>query len=104
MRTAGRLLGEVLATAVALLNPGVVVLSGDMANTHEHFLVGVREVLYERTLPLATRDLVITTSALGSRAGVEGARRLVLDSVFSAEAIDERLRGGNRGAPDILNA
>jgi predicted NBD/HSP70 family sugar kinase len=93
VRTAGRLLGEVLATAVALLNPGVVVLSGDMANTHEHFLVGVREVLYERTLPLATRDLVITTSALGSQAGVEGARRLVLDSVFSAEAIDERLRG-----------
>jgi predicted NBD/HSP70 family sugar kinase len=92
VRTAGRLLGEVLATAVALLNPGVVVLSGDMADTHEHFLVGVREALFERTLPLATRELVITSSALGKQAGVEGARILVLAHVFSPHAIDERLR------------
>jgi predicted NBD/HSP70 family sugar kinase len=92
VRVAGRLVGEVLATAVAVLNPGVLVLSGDMADTHEHFLVGVREVLYERTVPLATRELLVTSSALGDRAGVIGARHLVVDHVFSAAAVDERLR------------
>jgi predicted NBD/HSP70 family sugar kinase len=93
VRTAGQLLGEVLATAVALLNPAVLVVGGDMSLTHEHFLVGVREALYERTVPLATRDLLITASQLGDRAGVEGARHLVVDQMFSAEAVDARLTG-----------
>ncbi|MDN3358654.1 ROK family transcriptional regulator [Actinomadura sp. DC4] len=89
---AGRLLGEVLATAVALLNPSVLVIGGDVARTHEHLLNGVRTVLYERTVPRATRDLLVATSALGDRAGVEGARLMVLEQVFSEEAVDERLR------------
>lgn len=91
VRTAGQLLGEVLATAVALLNPGVLVIGGSMALTHEHFLIGVRESLYERTVPLATRDLTITASALQDRAAIEGARIMVVDHVFSAEAVDARL-------------
>ncbi|TDC52385.1 ROK family transcriptional regulator [Jiangella ureilytica] len=91
VRTAGQLLGEVLATAVALLNPGVLVIGGSMALTHEHFLIGVRESLYERTVPLATRDLTITASALQDRAAIEGARIMVVDHVFSAEAVDAHL-------------
>jgi predicted NBD/HSP70 family sugar kinase len=89
---AGRLLGEVLATAVALLNPAALIIGGDIAETHEHFLNGVRTLLYERTVPRATRDLLITTSALGDRAGIEGARIMVLEHVFSAEAVDDQLR------------
>ncbi|MFD0664507.1 ROK family transcriptional regulator [Thermocatellispora tengchongensis] len=38
---AGRTLGIVLATAVSLLNPGVLVLAGDMAETGEHYLTGI---------------------------------------------------------------
>lgn len=89
---AGRLLGEVLATAVALLNPSALIIGGDIAATHEHFLNGVRTMLYERTVPRATRDLLIATSILGDRAGVEGARLMVLEQVFSEQAVDERLR------------
>jgi predicted NBD/HSP70 family sugar kinase len=89
---AGRLLGETLATAVALLNPAVLVIGGDVAETHEHFLNGVRTMLYERTVPRATRDLLITTSALGDRAGVEGVRLMVLEEVFSEQAVDDHLR------------
>jgi predicted NBD/HSP70 family sugar kinase len=89
---AGRLIGEVLATAVALLNPAAVIIGGDVAETHEHFLTGLRTMLYERTVPRATRDLLITTSALGDRAGVEGARLMVLEQVFSEEAVDDHLR------------
>jgi predicted NBD/HSP70 family sugar kinase len=91
VRTAGLLLGEVLSTAIALLNPSVLVLGGDLVLTHEHFLVSVRQAIYERTVPLATRDLTIAGSQLGVRAGTEGARHMVVDEVFSAEAVDARL-------------
>lgn len=89
---AGRLLGEVLATAIALLNPSALIIGGDLAGAQEHFLNPLRTVLYERTVPRATRNLLITTSDLGDRAGIEGARIMVVDHVFSAEAVDDHLR------------
>jgi predicted NBD/HSP70 family sugar kinase len=91
VQDAGRLLGEVLATAVALLNPTVVVIGGDLALTREHLLVGVRERLYERTVPGLASSLAVVESRLGDRAGVHGARHMVIDQVFSAEAVDARL-------------
>ena len=90
--TAGRLLGEVLATAIALLNPSALIIGGDVAGAHEHFLNGVRTMLYERTVPHATRDLLVATSDLGDRAGIEGARLMVLEQVFSEQAVDDHLR------------
>jgi predicted NBD/HSP70 family sugar kinase len=88
---AGRLIGEVLATAVALLNPTIVVIGGDLALAHEHLLDCIRDVLYERSVPAATRSLGVFTSQLGDRAGVQGARHMVVDQVFSAAAVDARL-------------
>jgi len=88
VRRAGRLLGEVLSAAVNLLNPGVIVLGGDFAQTDHHLMAGLREGVYQRSTPLATRDLRITPSDLGLDAGVLGAAVMVLDHVLSAEAID----------------
>jgi predicted NBD/HSP70 family sugar kinase len=96
-REAGRLLGQVLATAVSLLNPEVLVLGGDMAATHEHFILGMKESIYTRTQPLATRSLTITTSVLGDRAGVVGASELVRDRVFSSRAVDMALSSDSSG-------
>ncbi|MDX3070575.1 ROK family protein, partial [Streptomyces sp. ND04-05B] len=48
-REAGRAVGDVLATVVTLLNPGVLMIAGDLAGTP--FLTGVRELLYQRALP-----------------------------------------------------
>jgi predicted NBD/HSP70 family sugar kinase len=89
---AGRLLGEVLSTAIALLNPSALVIGGDVAGAQEHFLNGVRTMLYERTVPRATHDLLIAMSDLGDRAGIEGARLMVLEQVFSEQAVDDHLR------------
>lgn len=99
VRAAGQALGEVLATAVSLLNPQLLVIGGDMALTHEHFLLGVREALYTRTLPLATRSLGVVQSPLGDRAGVAGTAVMVLEEVFSAEAVDIRLSEASAGTP-----
>jgi predicted NBD/HSP70 family sugar kinase len=87
-RQAGQLLGEVLATAVSLLNPSVLILGGDMALTHEHFLLGLRETLYQRTQPLATRSLTVARSRLGDQASVQGIAAMVHDEVFSPTSID----------------
>ena len=88
-RDAGRLIGGVLSTAVSLLNPGVLVLGGDMAQTNEHFLLGLREVLYQQTQPLATRSLQVAASQLGDRAGILGAAILVREHVFSPASVNQ---------------
>lgn len=88
-REAGRTLGEVLATVVSLLNPGVLVIAGDLAETN--YLTGVREALYRTALPRATRHLTVTTSRLGDGAGIRGAHAMVVDSAYAADAVDRRL-------------
>ncbi len=88
-RAAGRLVGEVLATVVCLINPGVLVIAGDLAETH--FVAGVRETLYQRALPRATRHLQVTTSQLRERAGVVGAHAMVMESVYAPDAVDRQL-------------
>lgn len=35
------------------MNPAVIVISGSMTLTGEHFIAGVREIVYSRTMPLA---------------------------------------------------
>ncbi|MGW2152661.1 ROK family transcriptional regulator [Nonomuraea sp. NPDC001699] len=88
---AGRTLGVVLATAVSLLNPGVLVLAGDMAQTREHYLTGIREVVYRRSLPYTTRNLEIVPSRLGDRAGITGMAVIVMEHVLSPAAVDGAL-------------
>ncbi|GGS96147.1 ROK family transcriptional regulator [Nonomuraea spiralis] len=88
---AGRTLGVVLATAVSLLNPGVLVLAGDMARTREHYLTGIREIVYRRSLPYTTRNLEIVTGGLGDRAGIVGMAVIVMEHVLSPDAVDGAL-------------
>jgi predicted NBD/HSP70 family sugar kinase len=88
---AGRALGDVLSTAVSLLNPDVVVIGGDIAHAHERFLLGVRETLLARSQPLATARLTIAPSALGDRAGIMGAAAMVADVIFGSAAVDAKI-------------
>jgi predicted NBD/HSP70 family sugar kinase len=97
VRRAGRQLGEVLAAAVNLFNPSVIVIGGDLAHAHEQLLAGVREVVYQRSTALATRHLQIVRSRLDDRAGVVGAAVTVIEDFLSPEAVDRDLaarRGG----------
>ncbi|WIX84062.1 ROK family transcriptional regulator [Amycolatopsis carbonis] len=88
-REAGRLVGEVLTTVVCMVNPEVLVIAGDLADTH--FVTGVREVIYQKALPRATRHLQVTSSSLGDLAGLHGAQAMVLDAAYAPAAVDERL-------------
>ncbi|MFJ8104753.1 ROK family protein [Streptomyces sp. NPDC096132] len=88
-REAGRRVGDVLATVVTLLNPGVLMIAGDLAGTP--FLTGVRELLYQRALPRSTAHLDVVTSRLGDRAGLVGAGALVVEHLYAPERVEERL-------------
>jgi predicted NBD/HSP70 family sugar kinase len=89
VRAAGRHLGQVLATAVNLLNPEVIVVGGDLVDAHDQLLAGVREVVYQRSTALATQSLRIEESQLGQDAGIEGCIVLALEALLVADAIDD---------------
>jgi predicted NBD/HSP70 family sugar kinase len=104
VRESGRLIGEVLAASVNLYNPSVIVIGGDMAQAHEQLLAGIREVVYQRSLPLATRQLRIVRSQLADRAGVIGAAVMVIEHVLSPAAIDAAIAAEPPAGPSPAEA
>src|SRR5690625_4740773 len=91
VREAGRDIGQVVASVVNLLNPSVIVIGGQVAAVGEHLLAGIREVVYSRSLPLATQHLRIVVSKSAGQAGILGASQMVIEQVLSAPAIDQLL-------------
>src|SRR5690625_3215765 len=87
VRQAGRDIGEVLAAAVNLLNPSLVVIGGSLSVAGEHLIAGVREVVYRRSLPLATQHLRIVASRSGRQAGVIGAGVMVIEHALAPERL-----------------
>jgi glucokinase-like ROK family protein len=99
---AGRLVGGTLATLVSFYNPALVVLGGGVVLSGDHVLAAVREAVYRRSLPLATRTLRIDFSSLGEVAGLAGAVHLVLDELFAPQRLAEWLpRGTPAGLPEL---
>ncbi len=88
LRQAGRDIGEVLAAAVSLFNPSVIVIGGSLSQAGEHLIAGVREIVYRRSLPLATQDLRIVQSSTGDRAGIIGAAVMVIDHALAPAQVD----------------
>ena len=88
IRQAGRDIGEVLTACVSLVNPSVIAIGGSMAQAGEHLIAGVREVVYTRSMPLATEHLTIVQSSAGSNAAVIGASMLAIHHALSPENID----------------
>jgi glucokinase len=88
VRQAGRDIGEVLTACVSLVNPSVIAIGGSMAQAGEHLIAGVREVVYTRSMPLATEHLQIVQSAAGSEAAVLGASMLAIEHALSPESLE----------------
>jgi predicted NBD/HSP70 family sugar kinase len=91
VRQAGHEIGGVLAACVNILNPAVIVIGGDIAAAGEPLLAGIREVVYRRSLPLATGRLRIVPAGLGDSAGIVGAAVMVLEAILAPAAIDAAL-------------
>ena len=91
VREAGRTIGEVLTTCVSIINPAVIVLGGSLALAGEHLLAGAREVVYRRSMPLATGHLQIAQSRSGGNAAVQGASMLAVHHALPPERIEALL-------------
>ena len=76
-----------LASVVNFFNPSLIVIGGGVANSPDQLLAAIRETIYGRSLPLATRDLLIQRSSLGGLAGVIGASAMVVDQLFARESL-----------------
>jgi predicted NBD/HSP70 family sugar kinase len=88
VRQAGRDLGQVLTACVSLINPSVIVIGGSMAQAGEQLIAGVREVVYTRSMPLATQHLQIVQSGAGPDAAVIGAGMLAIHHALSPARVD----------------
>jgi len=82
IRDGGRRVGGVLAGLVSFTNPSMIVIGGGLAQLGHILLAEIRSVVYRRSLPLATGNLPVVLSELGSRAGVTGAAVLASDVAF----------------------
>ena len=66
----------------------LIVVGGTLAKGGDFLLSGIRELVYQRCLPLATRELTIMTVASPEHSAVLGAARLALDDLFSPAKVD----------------
>ena len=94
-----------LASVVNFFNPSLIVIGGGVANSPDQLLAAIRETIYRRSLPLATRDLLVQRSSLGGLAGVIGASAMVVDQLFARDSIGRWIEAGEpSGAPDVAIA
>ncbi len=95
IRDAGRNIGQVLNMCVSIINPSLIVIGGSLAESAELLIAGMREVVYSRSMPLATQHLTIAPAKVGPEAGVIGAGMLAIEHVLSPAALDSQA-----GAPE----
>lgn len=84
-------IGEVLSMLVHVVNPARIVVGGALDEASDDLLAGIRQVVYSRALPLATRNLTISHAALGREAGTAGGLVLGIEHAFDADRLDELL-------------
>jgi glucokinase-like ROK family protein len=92
---AGHRVGFMLASVVNLFNPSLIVIGGGVAQSGDQLLAAIRETVYSRSLPLATRDLLVKRSSLGALAGVIGASSMVIEQLFSRDAMARWIAAGD---------
>lgn len=91
LRESGRQVGDVLATAITLLNPQALVIGGDMSAAFDVYAAGVRESVYARATALSTRDLQVVASTFGERAGIVGCAVMALDQALAPASVNAML-------------
>ena len=71
---------------------------GTIANTGDLFLAAVRQTVYRRSLPLATRNLRIIPAFMRHEEGLVGAAELIAGEIFSRTVMNTWLPIGSPAA------
>ncbi len=106
LQEAGQRVGQMLASVVNFFNPSLIVIGGGVAQSGDQLLAAIRQTVYGRSLPLATRSLVIQRSSLGMLGGRHrhlgaGRRPAVLARCDRGLARGRRPRRHARGRPRL---
>lgn len=89
VRAAAKVVGQAVAQAVSLLNPDTVVIAGEMLGAGDQVLSTIREGVYQYSLPLATHELTLVPSTLGSQVGLKGGAQLGIDILLGQADIPQ---------------
>lgn len=89
---AGRHIGSALASLVNLLNPGLVLIGGGVAEAGRYLLDPIRESAQQRGLRAAVQAARIEVAALKRHSVVRGAVALALSHAFESYAPTKRRR------------
>lgn len=87
IRASGKAIGTVLAKVTNLYNPRVIVIGGEIARIGDMFLSSIKEKIYQRSLPLATRELKIRKSMINEEVGLIGAAITSINEVYSHDNV-----------------
>ena len=82
IKEASTYIGHAVADAVSLLNPSKVVVVGRLVEATDIVLATIKEVVYQRSGALATKNLEILQSRLGENIALQGSAQLGLDKFF----------------------
>lgn len=93
--SAGRTIGTTLAGLVNFYNPELVIIGGGVSLSGNSFLATIRESIYRRSLPLATKNLQIVLPLLGSQCGVVGGAHMVIEELFSPRLLGKWINNGS---------
>src|SRR4051812_7911178 len=96
------LVGEALARIVNFFNPSLVLIGGGVAEAGDTYLAVVRQVVFSRSLPLATRNLRILRSPLSDHSGLVGAALMVVQQLMTRRVLAEWVHHGTpAGRPEL---
>jgi glucokinase-like ROK family protein len=95
----GRHVGGILATLVNFHNPSLIVIGGGVSSAGDQLLAAIRETVYRRSLPLATRDLEIRLGDLDDQTGLKGAAEMVLSELFQPNVFKQWAQRGHPTFP-----
>ena len=83
----GQKLGRFLASLINLLNPELVVIGGELAQTEDYILQPIRGAVRKYSLNLVNKDTAVVLSKLQERAGIVGACMLARYKMFKSSSI-----------------
>ena len=87
IKLSGKLIGQMLASAVNFFNPSHVFIGGGISHIGPLFLASIRQSVYQRSLALSTRHLEILYAPLGDRAGVIGCAAMALQETMRVRGV-----------------
>ncbi|HNZ12370.1 MAG TPA: ROK family protein, partial [Anaerolineaceae bacterium] len=93
IQNAGRYLGTSIANLLNLVNPGLVILGGELVQAGELLMGPIHASIRERVMPIAAQQAAIVAGKLGNDAIAIGAATLVIQNAFEPTQLAKTLNG-----------